>query len=509
MLIDKNALINNLPSFYGMYGLEDSIMDIEFILDLYEEIISLVIDYIHQVKNNSNMSKMETYRILPFRMVSSTRGLYNLENLLYNENIEDALSIGNTHFEERKNIWRDSPSDRKVELLIESGNYISLEAKGDYMLGTYDIISADVYNLKNESMVRGLDYELYNNKIFFLNIETSSDVYTQRLILKNIIVDYDVPQEYLGKNIGVPYKDAISKPEYRDFLQMLIMASSGGPTLANIKKAFSYLISWDGASIFDMYSAESRMMSFWDEGGILTPFDFMINIPIAFFNSEEKIAIFRDFLNIIKPVYTNYFIAWSQNVIDKIIVNGEFVKNKIVDATQAYTLNVSDYETTKTIQSDSYTIGIQQSEIIRVEWDPGDERVTFDSGFITDLLYQNIVSAGSAGYGDYANTTLTTFPEFPVNFAAKIDVVTGNLTATFKDSAPGVTRYDIYRNSTVINVITANGNGTIVSAIDAGYKQLPAGTYRYFARSVYEYDPLLPEYTKVSIDSKDSIITKK
>ncbi len=501
MFVDKDKLINDLSNFYSDFGYDQS--SIEFIFDTYVKAAEIVEDYILQVKNNMNISTIQTYRSFPYKIIETKNATYILDDLLYDKSVVDKLSLSSMTMQQRKDHWATLPNNEKVDILLSAGKYIDLTAKRSIDLKDYEIIYADIYNLKNTLLTQNSDYILQGNKIFLINDAATPTVYNIKLILKNIVVDYDTPQKLIGKNIGILYKDLITKPEYRDFMQVVVYASLGGPTIKNIKNALNTLSGLSNISIVDMVSAKGLQKQLWEGTSSLKPFDFLVSIPIDYFSSESKISVFMEFLDIIKPAYTNYVIAWAQKMADRIedIKNADKPGLKMSDIPYDQITPTDSVKTTVS-QSDTYAISMVQGQSVIAEFDSSDTHVTYDNNLYFDLVTQTIIPPGQDGYGDVCLARLIKFPEIPLEFNAVRDIYTGNINITFKDNAEGITRYEILRNDIIIATKTGDGNGGTITLSDTEFNNLSAGEYSYYARSMYEIDANKPELTKYSPPSK-------
>jgi hypothetical protein len=509
MFIDKTALLNQLTNFYKTYTYDNAPMD--FLFQKYIEVAEYLENYILQIKDNLNIAMMETYRTFPYRTVSAISATYNYQDLLYNRNIIDKLLLNNKSLEERINIWMNLSSQDKANLLADNGYCIELSARRSWDIIEPSIVHMQVFDLQNNELVRGSDFLLTSNKLVFINSAAVPSVYNTKLILKNIKVDYNTMENKIGKNIGVPYSDVITKPEYRDFIQMLVYASLGGPTIKNIKSAFNTLAGWDNVEIVDMISATGYKKVFWqNEAGnaMLKPFDFIVSIPSSYFSNNDKISMFTKFLNIIKPSHTNFIIAWSEYTADALTRKNDDLGIKITHPEKVEQLNGFDDVTTRAVQHDEYTIQMQQAQTFPNIYDTDNPGMVFDNDLVYDLMDQMVDPGVEEGYGDLCDIRYITFPEIPLNFTASRDLLNGNVAITFKDNAQNISRYEILRNGIIILTAVGTGQGGTIKVTDTTLNGLPSGQYEYYARSVFEVNPDLPIQTQYSYSSNRVKITR-
>ena len=328
MILNKLEIKANLSNFYRDYGYSEA--DIDFFIDLYEEMGQALLDYLKAVKRNQVIRTMETFRRYNFAAFEAHTACYKIETLLSN-NASAALAGVSGDIYKRVNDWNYfATDDNKIKMLNSVGKYIQLSAKRVFDKVEPPIISLELYDIQKTKLELGADYLLKDNRIYLLGDAAKASANNASLIAVNIFVDYDSPASLVGSRVGVGYTSAISKPEYRDFIQMVAHAMIKGPTIKNLKDSFNTLAGWENSNIIDLASATGVRKEMWVNPvtAILTPFDFLVTIPASatatvgldelgnLVANDDRIDIFKLFMNAIKPVDTGYILALSELIVE-------------------------------------------------------------------------------------------------------------------------------------------------------------------------------------------------
>lgn len=438
-------MIDSLSNFYRDFGYSDE--DIEFFVDLYEELGSALVDYMESTKFNQSYGTMETYRRLPLTIFEGTSARYDVSTLLSSHT--NALALGLTGgLESRIEQWNEIvPVEDKFSLLVENGYFVELSAKRDIDNYEPDIISAVFFDAKGTELSKDIDYYFKDRKIVFLGSFAAPSTRNTRVIARDVFVDYNFPERTLGNRIHLPYRGVLSKPEYRDFLNVAAKIVVSGPRVDVMKEAFQSLSGWEGADVIDQIGATGVRKRLWRTGspeyrylcylrpeteleeydmivhedtiaaqdvGALSPHQFVVSVPADLASTvmrdesgdlvfrEERFGIFRYFLDIAKPIDTDYVFALTDTPTDPAPISDSALNNLDVNP----------------VDSESVF----------------DERVIMPSKTLTESYAINEVF-------DYREKT---FPELPVSFSAAYHV-SGLVRYEFVDNADGVDHYEVFR----------------------------------------------------------------
>ena len=507
MIIDKDQLTTDLSNFYKNYGNDSG--SIDFLFSLFEDIALLIEEYLYSVKRNQVISSMEAYRRFHFAAFEGHQACYNILELLSLDSNASYIGLSGD-ISGRVASWNNTVTrENKIKLLNRTGKYIGLSAKRESDVSEPEIVDLTLKNIHRTELVKNVDYILENNRIYLLGKLATETVSNSRLIATNVFVDYDFPYNLLGERIGIPYSSEITKPEYRDFIQMVAYVLVKGPTLKNLKDSFNTLAGWEGSNIVDMISAKGARQDMWlnPDTAILTPFDFLVTIPASAASTvgytdgvlgpkDERLGIFSSFLDVVKPTDTAYILALSE-----LITEDEDPNDQLANI---ISMPTEDSSTASDDFSNKISINIEetfsQGHIIR--------SISYDSGENYDELgaydRDSLSEVGADKYGDLLSVNLITYPEYPVSFVATKNILTGNANISFSDSAPDVVEYEVVRNGSVVYTVSATGDKTTKTWTDTELPGLGSGTYTYYAQSVY----YVGDEKFTSRPSKKSVIIK-
>lgn len=486
-MIDKEKLRLNLSNFYAEHGYEG--INIDFFIDKYIETGQAIEEYLRQVKSNQTLKSMEVFRKYNFAAFKGHKACYDLESLLMRTSNATALGLSGS-FSERKTQWENISDDIKADFLNSQGLYIELSAKRNYDDVNPEIVSLDLTDLSKRSLVEGIDYLLKNNKIYLIGDSAVAGYENSDLIATNIFVDYDTPNRLLGSRIGVGYNSNITKSEYKDFIVMVAYALIKGPTIKNLKEAFDVLIGWEGSEINDKYKATGVRKEMWDnsETAILTPFDFLVTIPASLIStvgldetgkivsSGDRLDVFRSFLNVVKPIDTDYILALSENILDVLSLNDN-ITERTRFSTEDFSDPISDIHNIPTVKPESDLV--HGALYLNINYDDGEY---YDSENTYD---KDMLESGEKTYGDLMDLKYIEYPQFPVDFDASMSLMTGVVNITFKDNAEDVSGYVIRRDEEIIATLDSSGDNSEISYSDYEARDLPGGKYIYYAQSYY------------------------
>lgn len=504
----EQTLLTGLPNFYRDFTFDDSALHL--LLRTNEEVFQMFEDQILQTRNDMSISTMMAYRTFPFRTVNLAPLAYNLEQLLRDPQVVAALGLHNMTARERLVAWSQVASSNKSKILSDNNFFSAITARRVIDLAEPRIVEFAARDNVGHPLRFIEDIAVHESKLFLLSERAAAlSKSSTKLNVEDIYVDYNSPENLVGRNIGMTYDGSVSKPEYRDFLQMVVYASLGGPTIGNIERALNSLADWSGVQVSDMYSAAGLKKAYWDGASgssTLSPFDFLISIPLQHFSGEGKLALFNRFLKIIKPAYTNYLISWAHPVTSQ--VSALSVLSTKSGLSTRMVLPGTDSVDTRSAQTDVVPIEMIQGETLLVQFDSGDARVSFDAQVLHDRAYQLRLIPGTRGYGDEFGSKHVMFPEFPLQFSAARHIVTGDVAMTFRDNAQGATRYEVLRNGIIILTWASTGLGGTIALTDTTLNAQPPGNYTYFARTVFDPTPSDPAQRQFSSASRSVTIAR-
>jgi hypothetical protein len=507
--IDVKKMIEAFSNFYKEYGYED--LNMEFFVNLYLEMTDSLEEYLASIKRNQAIKSMGAFRKYNFAVIDGHKATYNLATILETPWVTRYLkSIKNPGSTEDWDpfwddpielYWKILPLENMGFILDRFGYHITLSAKRPLDDVDPDVVSVDIIDFNKTPYTEGSDFFILSNKIYFIGDAARATAANKTLFAYNIYVNYKTPEKLLGSRIGIGYSSAVSYPEYRDFLQMITQVLLKGPTVLNLRDALNSIAGWTGSDVVDMVGASGVREAMWKNPAtaILTPFDFLITIPAAVSNTvgvektpetgettlvakSDRLDLFRSFIDIVKPVDTNYIMALSVLAVE--VINLRDFK--------AGTVTVPMASPSTSVANGKINITSRQSEtfshmtvLSAATFDDGD---SFDSdkGYDKPSFAQPSIP-GTSGYGDMLSHRHIKYPEFPVSFEAVRDIVTGRVSYSFKDNAVDVQGYKVFRNNDMIRQfdLAPSGGGITLSGIDTLISSMPSGTYRYQAKSFY------------------------
>lgn len=498
MIINKQKMIENISNFYKDHGIGDA--GISFFIDLYEEMGKAIDEYIFSVKRNQNIRTMEAFRKYNLAVFPASDAQYVLETLLSNISYTDGSSLSGT-IQDKVFQWTNViPVQEKISILDKAGKYIRLSAKRVFDDIEPEIIGLELQDVGRGKLLENIDYILRDNKVYLIGDRAYPSSLLTYLTATNIFVDYNTPERFLGSRIGIGYSEKVTKPEYRDFIQMAAYVLMNGPSIRNIKDAFNMIAGWEGAGVVDRVSATGAKKDMWDKPGyaVLTPFDFLVTIPASSISmvglsdtgemiyKEDRIDVFNQFLNVVKPTDTNYIIALTQPILEEMDINEN------VDITRVSRFNsesdgLSTVDITAELGIDEVsTEGLDEDDF----YDPllladvGDNEYVDTLGLapidVTLGGYLLKPSDGADGFGDAVFLTHIDFPEYPLSFTAS---KVGNfIVGSIQDNAEGTDGYVIFADNDVFLELERIGGGVIEWNKEI---VLLAGTVTFHARSFY------------------------
>ena len=297
-----------LSNFYTDFSFTDT--DFNNILGIYKDLITAINNYARQVKNNSVISKIETYRNLDMQRLSIKDAMYPLNAILENINTVKRLGLEEVGLKDRIDAWNNDviSDEQKIDILNLLGHYVQFSTKRGFQgEKEYNIIDLTLNKNQNE-FIRNYDYYLRNNRLFLLRSLSDSTITSDKdFSIRNISIDYDTAEELVGKDVKVLYTDVLTKNEYNELVKMLLYASLGGPTVANLKSAISSITGLGDVKIYDKYARDIKLQQKWTEpGSLLHDFDFVVSMPAEYTTSTGKLNIILSYLKMIKPAFADF-----------------------------------------------------------------------------------------------------------------------------------------------------------------------------------------------------------
>lgn len=289
----------------------DEFKCLDYILKSSRDLLNELADTAY---DNSTIESMRAYSKVPIQIIDASSACYNLGEFLGNHDVLTMTGLINRKngLADRARAWEELPIKIKMLALDYSNLSILLIskkemefAKDEYHL-EFNVVNFELYTSSGERLIHGTDYYFYQNKIYLLKFGTERwELRDKLLVVKNMIIDYNFVENSLGDSLKVFYNKNFTKTEYKDTLTAFTKAALGGPTVGNLNSSFSEDVSMDGIKVVDFKNAPPNKKIFWEKQD-LTPFDFMVTIPIAFLKKVEKLEYIQTFFNNIKPAYTNF-----------------------------------------------------------------------------------------------------------------------------------------------------------------------------------------------------------
>lgn len=363
-----------------------------------------------EISRNHNISRVLTYRRIQFQKIDMSDAIYSLTDLLNDASIMSVVGIEhNKPFNQKLELWNKMSPMEKANLLdianysIMLTSFSHLLSEDEFMARKFNVIDFELTDLSNNKYIKNVDYVFYDNKLFLLRQFNSDDIYRQKyLILKDIVIDMNTTEGILGERLNIPYNYEFTKTDYTETLKGFVEAAAGGPTLDNLTKALGRYKALDEVKIYDKYSANKVMSTFWGSNGYmgtLSNFDFIISMPIKFVYKPEKLEYIRKFFTQIKPSYSNFIFTPELDTKDELplkfkddILKIEGTRRPFVDYMKkddyTYSLNIhktSDYMN----KSDNHWY--TPTSYIKDYYDPRhtDSHLKFTTANLNDLITYN------------------------------------------------------------------------------------------------------------------------
>lgn len=305
---------NNLSNFYEEFSCGSE--KFKFLMGAYQEIFNMLYGMADQTLDNLVVPDIGTYRYIPIQSVKHGDSIYDLKEILIDKSIVDAYGMSSMSLTGRINYWTNEMSiDDKISILDVKKKYIFLatERIGDPDKRIHNVIDFKLKTDKGVMLIKNVDYVCRDNKIYILKKPSEGYREADKLILTDIAIDYEIPERTIGKSALTPYKDFVTKNEYRDIVQILLYVGLGGPTLRNLNETLNTLTGSGRFKVIDKPSAEGHYKTFWDSkvrgGRALSGFDFLIMSPPDVVNDTGVLKMVTDYLNIIKLSYTDFYIS--------------------------------------------------------------------------------------------------------------------------------------------------------------------------------------------------------
>lgn len=320
----------DLSNFYKDFS--SNYHDFEVLFQVYKTMMEAIDAYAGQVRDNTAIPDIETYRSFPFQRLSISDATYNVAEVLDDLRIVKKYGLESVLLPDRVSNWNNDvyTLDQKIDMLDVTNNYILLTAKRGFTNEKDNtIIDFHMFDDSESELFRNFDFVLKANKLYLLgDISLSSS--ERYVTLKNISIDYNTPDSLMGNCLHLSYNDAISKNEYNEILKMLMAASLGGPTLSNLKSAILAIPGFDQGDLYDKFVRDATKRARWNKHNY-TDFDFVVAFPEEYAANMEKLTIIIDYLKLVKPAYTKFFVILQSLYSD--------LYNILVKANDAYNMD--------------------------------------------------------------------------------------------------------------------------------------------------------------------------
>ena len=451
---DASVLIDNLSNFYKTYSYNE-----EFIPGLFQsyiETITLLEDYVKQIETNINSSECETFRLIPYASTETNMWEYSIQDLIISSKFPYYKDITNASL-----LWSLMTPDSRVEILEDLGRYTIIETSIGVNNTNAKIIFFKLYSSDDEIFTDGIDYKLINNKIYPINQNISMP--NNKIILRDMIVDYDYTYKRTGIFLNKEYSGVVSKQEYRDTNLAFMEAAGKGPEIVNLNKSLMGMFEDSNFSFVDVGTKDLRKKFLWESGSI-SPFDFIVNIPSTYSEPVKRVDLFSEYIKIVKPSDTDYLMNWTTEKTDVIpfietIVMGKSglavtdnpIDKDTIDATLVISedniilfgeLNSLDSIQYASMDFDNIYYDIYNKSNIKDDtyYDYAeiysDDDIAFDDAYPEYATYDDMISAPMIKY--------KTFPEYPLSFS--VTTGAGYAIISFKNNSVGCTGYRVFRD---------------------------------------------------------------
>jgi hypothetical protein len=297
----------DLSNFYKDFSFKYE--HFEALFQIYSDLMLATNDYIEQVKRNTVIPDIETYRIFPFQRILADSATYVLEEVLDDTRVVTKLGLGSITLTQRVINWNTGliTKDQKIDALSLLNLYIPLAAiRGYPNEPSYNVIDFSFFD-GEKKLGRNADFVLQSNRIYLLD-EIAKKTQGKYLVMTNIAIDLREPEDLIGKFVDIQYNDGLTKNEYNEIVKALIVSALGGPTIANLKKAIRSISGFDQADLYDKYVADPVKQKRWTKVNY-TEFDFVVVFPEEYSAHTDKLQIVIDYLKMVKPAYTKFFIV--------------------------------------------------------------------------------------------------------------------------------------------------------------------------------------------------------
>ena len=299
----------DLSSFYKDYSPNGEYF--QTIFTIYDKVTKMVSDYMAQVDSNKIISTVETYRTVPFQKASVDEATYDLTSIMTDPVIVSKFNLTTMVVQDRISFFNTANLRTKKDILTTAQKFLLLSASRNSALDKVNpmVVDFELYDENDERLIRNVDFVLDSNMIFlFGNCATPSVGKT--FVLKNISVDLNSPEKYIGSNVKLPYNDILTKPEYREVCQMLLYGALGGPTIKNIRDAMRVISGLSEIDVYDKYTKDLDKQRYWTTNtNPLSEFDFVVTLPGDKLSDSSKLTLFINYLKTIKPVYSNLILS--------------------------------------------------------------------------------------------------------------------------------------------------------------------------------------------------------
>lgn len=342
--------INYLNNFYKEFGFDSE--KFETLLQFYGSVFDALYYMMDQTIDNKIFKNMETYRYIPMQAVSTTKATYKIEDLLSELDIIKQYNLYDLTQKQKIDLWQNSMSTNdKINILKQKNKYLELTTIKNGLSSDkhYDIVDFDLYSEDDKLLIKNLDYVYKDEKIYLFR-EIAR--YSKKVLMKNIAIDYNLPENIIGKNIYVPYQNFLTKNEYREIVYALFKVALGGFTIKNLNDALNIVGGSEGFKVIDRISANQIQKSFWGADNEISPsklnrFDFIVYAPLDIIINDKKLKMVTDFLNIIKESDVGFYISPFTEFNDALRLNRMPLtyKHKIKSKGIREIINAKDYST--------------------------------------------------------------------------------------------------------------------------------------------------------------------
>ena len=313
----------------------------------YKGVFDLLLYKIQEIDRNNIVSKILTYQKIRFQRIDATNAMYTINSILNDASLLTSLGINPySSLEIKRNMWNNMSKIEKANLIDMAGysimltSIIKLPDNNQTEVMNYNVVDFELSDMSNNTFIKDVDYVFYDNKLILLKEFSLDDAYKRKfLILKNIIIDTNVSESKLGTSLEIPFSDDFTKTDYNEIMKGFVRAAAGGPTLKNLDSSLGGYKALEGTKVIDKYNATSGDKNLWSyEKSVkqLTPFDFLVSVPVSFLYKPERLNYINKFFSQIKPAYSNFIYAPNLLVLDALKLSE---KDDIISFNSLYTFN--------------------------------------------------------------------------------------------------------------------------------------------------------------------------